>query len=183
MERGDGSRGVLRVSVAPIRTARGEVAAGVVVFDDITNERRAQEATRRLLELTTDLAAATSVEQVARVIVEHGTRALGATLGVVALVSRDGSALEVAHAQGYPAAVVERLRRVELAARWPMTDAVRTREPVFIDALVSARHAYPGLVEVWRQTGSHSECVHSAGGGWERGGRARPELPEAERAG
>jgi PAS domain S-box-containing protein len=44
--RGDGTRGTLRVSSAPIRDADGRVTAAVVVFADITDRLAAEEALR-----------------------------------------------------------------------------------------------------------------------------------------
>jgi PAS domain S-box-containing protein len=48
IERGDGTRGVLRVGAAPIRDEEGAIVAGVAVFADVTHEREARaEAERR----------------------------------------------------------------------------------------------------------------------------------------
>ncbi len=53
--RGDGTKGTMLVSSAPIRDRNGSIAAGFVVFDDITERSRAEEALRQqgqLLELS-----------------------------------------------------------------------------------------------------------------------------------
>ena len=51
--RGDGTRGTIRVSSAPIRDAQGSITAGVVTFYDITDRKQAEEALRqREAELT-----------------------------------------------------------------------------------------------------------------------------------
>lgn len=45
--RGDGSRGTLSVSAAPILAPDGAIVAGVVTFSDITDRRRAEDKLRR----------------------------------------------------------------------------------------------------------------------------------------
>lgn len=50
IERGDATRGVIRVSSAPIRDAKGKVKSAVAVFDDIT-ELRQTEVARSAAEL------------------------------------------------------------------------------------------------------------------------------------
>lgn len=49
--RGDGSRGVISVSAGPIRDIRGRIIAGVMVFQDITERKEAEQARRRLAAL------------------------------------------------------------------------------------------------------------------------------------
>ena len=44
--RGDGTRGTMRVSSAPIRDRGGRIVAGVVVLDDVTEQKRAEEELR-----------------------------------------------------------------------------------------------------------------------------------------
>jgi PAS domain S-box-containing protein len=44
IERGDGSRAVVRVSAAPVRNDSGEIVAAVSLVDDVTDTRRAQQA-------------------------------------------------------------------------------------------------------------------------------------------
>lgn len=45
----DGSRGVLRLSSAPVRNASGEIIAGVVACDDVTDLVEAQDTRARLM--------------------------------------------------------------------------------------------------------------------------------------
>jgi PAS domain S-box-containing protein len=55
--RGDGTRGVLNVSSAPVRNINGEIVAGVVIFDDVTeraNDKEQLETQKALLEATLD---------------------------------------------------------------------------------------------------------------------------------
>src|SRR4030095_2500927 len=54
IERGDGTRGLVSVSSAPIRDAEGKIVAGVAIFTDIT-ERKDEQAfhngQKRVLEM------------------------------------------------------------------------------------------------------------------------------------
>lgn len=49
-ERDDGARITLSISSAPVRDKHGEIIAGVGVFDDITERKRAEEEIRRYVE-------------------------------------------------------------------------------------------------------------------------------------
>lgn len=46
--RGDGSRGTISISSAPVRDSQGKIIAGVVVFNDITVQKQAEEMRSRL---------------------------------------------------------------------------------------------------------------------------------------
>jgi signal transduction histidine kinase len=46
-ERADGTRGYLEVSSAPVRNAAGEIIAGAVLFQDISERKRAEESLRQ----------------------------------------------------------------------------------------------------------------------------------------
>jgi PAS domain S-box-containing protein len=54
-ERGDGSRIWLRIHASPIRDAHGRVVAGVAIFDDIEEEKRAEAGMRFLAEASSVL--------------------------------------------------------------------------------------------------------------------------------
>jgi PAS domain S-box-containing protein len=43
IERGDGTRAVIRINSAPIRDAEGRIRAGVAIFEDITDEKHARD--------------------------------------------------------------------------------------------------------------------------------------------
>lgn len=53
---GDGARGVMEVSSAPIRDRQGRIVAGVVVFSDVTERKRAEAERKRLLQEVKKLA-------------------------------------------------------------------------------------------------------------------------------
>jgi PAS domain S-box-containing protein len=49
-QRGDGTTGTMQLSSAPIRDRDGRIVAGVAIFDDITERKRAEEEEQRLNE-------------------------------------------------------------------------------------------------------------------------------------
>ena len=91
--RGDGTRGTIRVNAAPIRDASDAIVAGVSMFDDVTDEvagrRRAERLAanlHRLAEASVAItAAATSLDDVLRVITEEAATVVGAAGATVRL--------------------------------------------------------------------------------------------------
>jgi signal transduction histidine kinase/PAS domain-containing protein len=75
--RGDETRGTMSVAAAPIRDADGRVIAGVAVFEDVTERKRA-EADRAFL---LDLASALQLPSDAHEVTAEATRRLGEYLG------------------------------------------------------------------------------------------------------
>ncbi|MDQ3899470.1 MAG: GAF domain-containing protein, partial [Actinomycetota bacterium] len=105
-------------------------------------ERRARQVVERAAERATQLQAVSvalsevfTSDQVARVLVAQSMSALGATAGMVALLTGprvDGAELELLHSVGYPPEVVEAQRRIPLTPPTPIADAVRKGEPVLL---------------------------------------------------
>ncbi len=149
--RGDSTCGTMLVSSAPIRNPAGEIVAGVVVFEDITELRVAQRIAQRSLKritllqrVTAGLSGALTPEQVAQVIIDQAVPALGAAAGTVNLLTLDGNEFDMILAGGRS--------QPELASRWlhfpvtlptPMADAVRLGRPVLLGSRDAALAAYP----------------------------------------
>ncbi len=72
-QRGDGSRGTLSISSAPIRDRQGRIVAGVVTFHDISERKRAEEANHFLAEASQVLAGSldyeTTLQRLARLVI------------------------------------------------------------------------------------------------------------------
>src|SRR5579859_1691845 len=115
-----------------------------LVMSDEFNEidrRRALEDAQRLrarasqhYKFSTALAGALTSQQVAQVLVEYMTAALGAGAGVVVLLDEAGKYLELIAAQGYQSEVLEGFRRFPLVAVKPLSDAVRYGLPIWIES-------------------------------------------------
>lgn len=64
--RGDGEHGFIRINSAPVRDESGKVVAGVVTYDDITEQRRAEDSLRFLERASTELASSLDYAQTLR---------------------------------------------------------------------------------------------------------------------
>jgi PAS domain S-box-containing protein len=100
--------------------------------------------TMHLQSLAAELAEALTPAQVAEVIVAQGVASAGADAGAIQLLSDDGKTLEAVSAQGSnPDLTGVGWRRIPIDLKLPSTDAVRRREPVFIESPRDIRDNYP----------------------------------------
>lgn len=162
-----GPEGVIHFEyvLAPVRGDGGEVEAVVAINRDITRRARAEEERARLLAaerearaaaeraasrtlllqaVTAALSEAATASQVAAVILDQGLAALGARSGTIALLTEEGSELELLHAVGFPAEEVAPWRRFPLSSSSALADAVRSGEPVVLLDHAARRARYPG---------------------------------------
>ncbi len=107
-------------------------------------ERLAMQA-QRLLEVTTALAEASSVDEVANVILTKGVQALEATRAFIMLV--DGEHVERLGATGYGDGMRERTRLASLTDDGPVSEAIRTRAPIWLSTVEEFRERYPHVLE------------------------------------
>lgn len=134
---------------------------GIVI--DVT-ERKVAELERaalfdhvsRLQAVTAALAQAGRPDEVLRLMIDQGVRAMGASAGSVAVLG-DG-VLEVAGAGGYDPGVVEEFARFELDAALPLAEAARTACPVACADLARWSEQYPHLA-AHPAAGGHAAAV------------------------
>jgi len=93
---------------------------------------RAGDRLARLQKVTASLARALSREEVAAVFVREGMGALQADAGLVAILL-DGRCQTLA-AAGYPPRLDEDLRRFPLEAPFPLAEAMRTGQPIWLQS-------------------------------------------------
>jgi GAF domain-containing protein len=122
----------------------------MVMALDVTAPARAAFRLQRLHAVTSILARALTPEDVARAVIDEGIAALGARSGSLALLREDGAELEIVRARGYDAEIIERFRRMPVAALLPVSDAVRERRPVFLHTEHERNAAYPGIRDLPR---------------------------------
>ena len=120
----------------------------MAVIRDITERRRAVDRISRLHGVAAALSEALTVGDVARVTVEQGIAALGATAGSLALLAGDATGLEMAGSVGYPPEVIEKWQRFPLDAPIPLADAVRRGEPIYLETSDERLRRYPALAAV-----------------------------------
>lgn len=119
--------------------------ARLVVAVDVTGRNRTATRLRALQEVTASLAEAITLEEVARIVVDHGVAALDARAGSLCLFDAEAQRVRVACAVGYEGAVLDGWQSFPLEARVPAADAVRTGEPVFLVNRAERERAYPHL--------------------------------------
>jgi serine phosphatase RsbU (regulator of sigma subunit) len=110
-----------------------------------------------------------SLPDVVETVLVDGVREIGARAALIALTSQDGSTLEVLGQHGYDPRNIEQWRSFPIAARLPMSEAVRTRRTVSIHDEVDRDGRYPLLSSM--PMGDHSlVCLPLIAGGEVIGG-------------
>jgi PAS domain S-box-containing protein len=110
------------------------------------SERVAERITH-LQEITAALSGALTYEQVAQICVEKPLALLNACLGGLALVSADQTALHTVESFAVPHPVDEPFTYIPLHASLPLTDAVRTRTPIWIRSKDHYRELYSYMAD------------------------------------
>jgi PAS domain S-box-containing protein len=121
--------------------------------------KQAEQAADRIARLQTvmvALAEALSATRVAEIITEQGIAAFNAQAGLIAVVTDDGASLELVHAVGYPADLLENWQHFPLHSSMPLTDAVRTGEPVVLESPEALAIHYPHIATLLEHTGNLS---------------------------
>ena len=133
-------------TTAALRRARelAERRAADISVAHAAAERLAMQA-QRLLEVTTALAEASSVDEVAKVILTKGMQAVEATRAFVMLV--DGDHIERLGANGYGDEMRERTRLTSLTDDGPVAEAIRARSPIWLSTVEEFRERYPRVLE------------------------------------
>lgn len=91
----------------------------------------AASRTTRLQAITAALSESLTPTQVAEVIVEQGIAALGASSVFVALLTQNGTELEIVRTVGEQQEIVDSSRRFSINASAPLAEAVRTKQPIW----------------------------------------------------
>jgi PAS domain S-box-containing protein len=136
----------------PIRGADGTVTHVVLTHVDITARmiaelalRDAVERTTRLQSITAAFARALTADEVARITLEEGAGALGASVGLVYLLAPDGQRLDLAARHGVPDTAVEGYRQIPIDAARPGAEVTRTRMPLYVRGREAVLELYPDV--------------------------------------
>ncbi|MDQ6891552.1 MAG: ATP-binding protein [Acidobacteriota bacterium] len=109
------------------------------------SQGRAIERVSSLQRLTAALAGTMTEEEVAGVIVSGGLDALGAAIGVVSILNEPGTYFRNLRISGYPEEVTRQWPGFPADGAFPVADAVRLGEPIFLETLEARSARYPGL--------------------------------------
>jgi PAS domain S-box-containing protein len=104
---------------------------------------RSMQALGQLQEVTLGLSRATTVDDIAHLILERSMAALGAVTGYFATVDTEKQVLLLRSQAGYPPALVDDYRFVPVGAKLPAPEVLRTGEPMFVESSADAATRYP----------------------------------------
>ena len=110
----------------------------------------------RLHEVTESLAGAATPHEVARAVVGAAVPALGALMGRLLLLTPDGKALETAAVLNLPDRLAGWWQRVELDLPAPVTDAIKSGEPVAVATQSDLRAQYPAIASYFENLGAEA---------------------------
>ncbi len=119
----------------------------VLHFRDISPQRRAQQRAEQLLTVSTALGGAITTRQVTNVIIEAALPIFQADMGLVALLSEDGSRLDSAQIVGVSSEEADAWRSFPADAPVPLADAVRERRLIVLLSDEEHHAAYPEMAE------------------------------------
>ena len=154
--------------------------------EEAASSREALETALRLQRAADALISARTPEEVLDSVLTEGVRAAEARGGLIATLSDDGEWLDVVASRGYDDRYIEPFRRFPLAGNFPLSEAVRTGEGVFLSSERERDERYPELVGR-SQPGHALVCLPLVGEHGPMGGlvfsfSSDQEFPPARRA-
>jgi PAS domain S-box-containing protein len=154
--------------------------------EEAASSREALETALRLQRAADALISARTPEEVLDAVLTEGVRAAEARSGLIATLSDDGEWLEVVASRGYDSRYIEPFRRFPLAGDFPLSEAVRTGEGIFLRSERERDERYPELVGR-SQPGHALVCLPLVGEQGPMGGlvfsfASDQEFPPARRA-
>jgi PAS domain S-box-containing protein len=112
----------------------------------VRESANALDAAARLQHVADALATAHSPQDVLDAVLTEGVRAAEARGGLIATLSEDGEWLEVIASRGYDLKWIEPFRRFPVSGNYPLSEAVRSGEGVFLRSEAERDERYPELV-------------------------------------
>jgi signal transduction histidine kinase len=109
------------------------------------SERAQQSAlqTQRLEAVASALLKARTATEVLEVVMSEGVYAAEARAGVIGLLTADGTELEIVAHRGYPEGRMSNWMRFPVDGPLPMSEAVRTGEPIFLSTTAERDGRFP----------------------------------------
>ena len=128
----DGRTVYVSLTVSPILDHDGNIVGASVIARDITARRRALERADHLRDVTTQLSGEIRPERVIEVVLDNAVPALGANAGAIGLVDKGGRQVDLVGSTGYSEGGVSQFRTMPLDADLPLTEVIRTGEPLWL---------------------------------------------------
>jgi PAS domain S-box-containing protein len=112
----------------------------------VRESESALDTANRLQYVADALATVHTPQEVLDAVLTEGVRAAEARGGLIATLSDDGEWLEVIASRGYDMRYIEPFRRFPVSGNFPLSEAVRTGEGVFIGSEAERDERYPELI-------------------------------------
>ena len=145
---------------APTRV--GVIAHGNDITDQVRARReveRARERADRLHAFTAALSEASTPAEVAAAAVRHGAAIFEGAGTIITVLSPSGDALQVVDVDALETGIRTQWERIPIEAPAPLTDAARTRQPIFLRSRDEWRARYPHLLPLLDATGHQANAV------------------------
>jgi PAS domain S-box-containing protein len=139
-----------------------ELGARTRAEEEASTSSKALDTALRLQLVADTLVSSRTPQEVLDAVLVEGVRAADARAGLIAMLSEDGEWLEVIAMRGYDSRYIDPFRRFPLAGNYPMSEAVRTGEGVFIRSEAERNTRYPELAGV-SQPGHALACLPLVG--------------------
>jgi GAF domain-containing protein len=117
----------------------------------------AADQARRLQRVAELLAEAVTPQEVLDSILTEGVKAAEARAGAIGVLSVDGASVELLAQRGYDASAMTGWSTFPLEAEVPMSEVIRTGEPLFLASVEERNERYPALAGQGQQ--SHALVV------------------------
>ena len=114
--------------------------------EEAASSREALETALRLQRAADALISARTPDEVLDAVLTEGVRAAEARSGLIATLSDDGEWLDVVASRGYDNRYIEPFLRFPLTGDFPLSEAVRTGEGIFLRSERERDERYPALV-------------------------------------
>jgi PAS domain S-box-containing protein len=139
-----------------------ELGARTRAEAEASSSSKALDTALRLQLVADALVSARTPQEVLDAVLVEGVRAADARAGLIATLSEDGAWLEVIAMRGYDSKYIDPFRRFPLDGDYPMSEAVRTGEGVFVSSEAERNERYPALAGV-SQPGHGLACLPLVG--------------------
>jgi PAS domain S-box-containing protein len=160
--------GVLALAVFLLTAVLGgevlarELGARTRAEEEASSSSKALDTALRLQQVADALVSSRTPQEVLDAVLVEGVRAADARAGLIATLSEDGEWLDVIAMRGYDHTYIDPFRRFALAGNYPLSEAVRTGEGVFIRSEAERNARYPELAGV-SQPGHALACLPLVG--------------------
>jgi signal transduction histidine kinase len=128
---------------------------------ELAHRRAVEDRLALLLAVTGDLAAASSREEVARVAIERGIAAVGASYGGIWLLDADRTHLALLAVSELHTGAAARWTRIAATTDIPLGVVVKSGEPMFIESLDDYRSQFPESFERIQSTISRPQLAYA----------------------